>query len=870
MRKLRPRHVGAALAALLVVIAAGFVLLIPFDPPREIAPPPEGAAVAAPEATPAREPEARGAFDVYLDGRTLTWVREPCAAEDVELRFFANFYPADADDLEGEYGYNAVDFAFADRGTRSGDRCLAAIEAPSYPIDRIVAGQYGGDGAWAEGFPLDPEAWLADWDAATAGEPAMRGAFDVYLDLDGGALTFVREPCAAEDVELRFFANFYPADASDLEGERGRERGYNGVGFALADHGLRYGGKCMAAIEAPSYPLARVTAGQYGEGDGAWREDYPLDPEAWLAAWDAATAGEPTMRGAFDVYLDLEGGALTFAREPCAAEDVALRFFANFYPADAGDLEGERPYNGIGFALADHGLRYGGRCMAAIEAPDYPLARVTAGQYGEGDGAWREDYPLDPEAWLAAWDAATAGEPTMRGAFDVYLDRDGGALTFAREPCAAEDVAFRFFANFYPADAGDLEGERAYNRVDFALADHGLRYGGKCMAAIEAPSYRLARFTAGQYGDGDGAWSEDYPLDPEAWLAAWDAATAGEPTMRGAFDVYLDLESGALTFAREPCAAEDVALRFFANFYPADAGDLEGERPYNGVGFALTDHGLRYGGRCMTTIEAPDYPLARVTAGQYGEGDGAWREDYPLDPEAWLAAYGAATAGEPTMRGAFDVYLDLDGGALTFAREPCAAEDVAFRFFANFYPADAGDLEGERPYNGVGFALTDHGLRYGGKCMTTIEAPSYPLARVTAGQYGEGDGAWREDYPLDAEAWLAAWGAATAGEPVMRGAFDVYLDPGGRALTYAREPCTAEDAALRFFTRYYPADESDLEGERAYNGGSFALSDHGLRYGGRCMASFALPSYAIARIATGQYGDDGTVWEGELPGPEAP
>ena len=634
MRKLRPRHVGAALAALLVVIAAGFVLFVPFDPPREIAPPPEGAAVAAPEATPAREPEARGVFDVYLDGRTLTWVREPCAAEDVELRFFANFYPADAGDLEGEHGYNAVDFAFADRGTRAGDRCLAAIEAPSYPIDRIVAGQYGGDGAWAEGFPLDAGAWLAAYGAATAGEPAMRGAFDVYLDLDGGALTFVREPCAAEDAALRFFANFYPADAGDLEGERGRERGYNGVGFALADHGLRYGGKCMTAIEAPSYPLARVTVGQYGEGDGAWSEDYPLDTEAWLAAWDAATAGEPTMRGAFDVYLDL----------------------------------------------------------------------------------------------------------------------DGGALTFVREPCAAEDVAFRFFANFYPADAGDLEGERAYNRVDFALADHGLRYGGRCMAAIEAPSYPLARFTAGQYGDGDGAWSEDFPLDPEAWLAAWDAATAGEPTMRGAFDVYLDLEGGALTFAREPCAAEDVELRFFANFYPADAGDLEGERPYNGVGFALTDHGLRYGGKCMTTIEAPDYPLARVTAGQYGEGDGAWREDYPLD----------------------------------------------------------------------------------------------------------------------AGAWLAAWGAATAGEPAMRGAFDVYLDPGGRALTYAREPCTGEDAALRFFMRYYPADESDLEGERAYNGGSFALSDHGLRYGGRCMASFALPAYAIARIATGQYGDDGTVWEGELPGPEAP
>ena len=50
----------------------------------------------------ARQPTAQGDFDVYLDdsdGRTLTYIREPCAATEAEAPFFLHVTPVRVRDL---------------------------------------------------------------------------------------------------------------------------------------------------------------------------------------------------------------------------------------------------------------------------------------------------------------------------------------------------------------------------------------------------------------------------------------------------------------------------------------------------------------------------------------------------------------------------------------------------------------------------------------------------------------------------------------------------------------------------------------------------------------------------------------------------
>ena len=106
-----------------------------------------------------REPALRAHFDVYLEGRTLTWVREGYSEEDAAARFFLRVTPADAADLPADRraaGFDRLDFAFGDRGARWGGTCMTEAELPAYPVARVRIGQHDGDGAevWAGEFEV--------------------------------------------------------------------------------------------------------------------------------------------------------------------------------------------------------------------------------------------------------------------------------------------------------------------------------------------------------------------------------------------------------------------------------------------------------------------------------------------------------------------------------------------------------------------------------------------------------------------------------------------------------------------------------------------------------------------------------------------
>ncbi len=93
----------------------------------------------------AGEPQYRSAFDIYLDGTALTYVKRPCVKQDMEAEFFLHLVPSDMTDLPSErvrHGFDNLDFGFADYGMVMEETCLAVVTLPGYDIDRIRTGQY--------------------------------------------------------------------------------------------------------------------------------------------------------------------------------------------------------------------------------------------------------------------------------------------------------------------------------------------------------------------------------------------------------------------------------------------------------------------------------------------------------------------------------------------------------------------------------------------------------------------------------------------------------------------------------------------------------------------------------------------------------
>ena len=95
------------------------------------------------------EPVARNHFDLYLQNNRLLFIRELCAPSDADAGFFIHVHPVDGGDLPRErrrHGFDNLDFRFDEGGARFDGKCAAIADLPAYPIERIRAGQIGGEG----------------------------------------------------------------------------------------------------------------------------------------------------------------------------------------------------------------------------------------------------------------------------------------------------------------------------------------------------------------------------------------------------------------------------------------------------------------------------------------------------------------------------------------------------------------------------------------------------------------------------------------------------------------------------------------------------------------------------------------------------
>ena len=355
----------------------------------------------------AGEPAARAAFNVHIDSeeRALIYTREPCAPADAEARFFLHIFPERRDALpewRRRYGYDNLDFRFHRWGLSLDNACIAQVPLPDYDIDSIRTGQFGGRGRlWEAKFPFDANA-PDSYEAASSREPDVRAEFDLYLNKDTRALTYLKEPCAPSDTEARFFLHVIPERASDLHEER-RELGFEALDIDFDAYGVLFEGKCAAEVPLPgAYPISGVRTGQATPDDGElWRVAFPYDPDAYPAVYESAASREPNVRAVFDLYLDEDARALTYLKEPCAPSDADARFFLHVEPERPGDLPRERRevgFDALDFDFHLRGAAFDGKCAAKVPLPDYPISSIRTGQWIRGGAVvWRADVSFGAE-----------------------------------------------------------------------------------------------------------------------------------------------------------------------------------------------------------------------------------------------------------------------------------------------------------------------------------------------------------------------------------------------------------------------------------------------------------------------------------------
>ena len=351
------------------------------------------------ESPPPRVPPARREFQVSLqgEGKALRYGREDCVLADTGPWFFLHLIPRDLQDLprrDREKGFANQDFRFWKKGGRfEGQRCVAQIPLPDYPIAALRTGQHipGQVPLWSVELivPADRDQLRADYAALAAAQPAARDYFDLYI-LDYRLLYF-RETCAAADTAANFFLHIIPENVADLPADR-RDAGFDHGGFAFDQQGSRFDGKCLATIALPDYPLKEIRTGQHipDQGD-LWSVELVAAPDyAQLRAdYAALSTANPAARGYFDLYW--RDNRLLYLRETCAATDTAANFFLHIVPEDVSDLPVERQAAGFahgGFAFARQGGHFDGKCMAAVALPDYPggIKEMRTGQYVPGQG----------------------------------------------------------------------------------------------------------------------------------------------------------------------------------------------------------------------------------------------------------------------------------------------------------------------------------------------------------------------------------------------------------------------------------------------------------------------------------------------------
>ena len=105
---------------------------------------------------------------------------------------------------------------------------------------------------------------------------------------------------------------------------------------------------------------------------------------------------QPPIRSTFDIYHSAD--LLIYHKEPCRAEDVQEHFFLHISPAETVDLPPHRRqygFDNLDFAFPGYSIPLHEGCVALRALPDYPILRISTGQYNAAGPLWAVNVNLD-------------------------------------------------------------------------------------------------------------------------------------------------------------------------------------------------------------------------------------------------------------------------------------------------------------------------------------------------------------------------------------------------------------------------------------------------------------------------------------------
>ena len=245
-----------------------------------------------------------------------------------------------------------------------------------------------------------------------------------------------------------------------------------------------------------------------------------------------------------------------------------------------------------------------------------------------------------------------------------------------------------------------------------------------------------------------------------AGLTAWHrstyrSVTSIEPLAQKDFDVYLI--DGTVYFLKEPCNRSDLDARFFLHVFPEAIDDLPDirrrEHKFDRLDFAVGNRGLLFDGRCLASVELPQYDIAGIRTGQVLiDGAEVWSIAHVIQGPKLISEYQSITSNEPVARSEFDVYLD--GGNLYYVKEPCGAADTDVGFFLHVFPEALDDLPDSRRrehgFDNLDFGFDVRGVAFDGKCLAGVGLPQYGIARIATGQFDGTDRIWEVEFAPEA------------------------------------------------------------------------------------------------------------------------
>ena len=240
------------------------------------------------------------------------------------------------------------------------------------------------------------EAWHEDMYRTVAStEPVARKEFDVYL-IDG-TVYFLKEPCNSANLYARFFLHVFPEALDDLPDSRRREHGFHNLDFAVGNRGLLFDGRCLAIVGLPQYDIAGIRMGRVpSDGAEVWSIAHVVQEPKLISAYQSIVSNEPAARSEFDLYID--GGNLYYVKEPCGDADTDVGFFLHVFPEDLDDLPEHRRQHGfdnLDFGFDVRGVLFDGKCTAAVDLPQYGIARIATGQFDGAGRIWEVEFAPD-------------------------------------------------------------------------------------------------------------------------------------------------------------------------------------------------------------------------------------------------------------------------------------------------------------------------------------------------------------------------------------------------------------------------------------------------------------------------------------------